>query len=548
MRGSSGTWLGSGPDLGPEVHGGARADNPGSAVLVAAIVLAAVALPLVVLAAVDPRPHSVDVRKLNAVLAAFCAAVAVAAGSTGVLRWRLVGDPASVRVGVALGVLGMSFVSADVVAFLVPGIDRHDAAGVLGIALTLTARSLLVFAVLVGSLPTRMTLRTRLLGALAVVAVFCVLVPLVPALDSFRRTSAGALSGTSDWLARAALIALWAGLAVTAFVRWRRHGTRLFAWIGLMSAVLVVGAIVGACSRSTGDLWITTATVCTTGAALVAFYGMSQELKHAYVSQRARLFQADVTAEERAARLRAEAAERAERSHQARSAVLALQGATRLLHENYAGREDPMDRALRDAIETEVDLLRRLVDGQPSGQPHEFDLARVVRNVAGAQRFLGLQVTCSLEPGLRAIGRSSETAEVVQSLLDNARCHAPGSPVEIRASVGSCQVDVRIEDRGPGIDRQWCEDVFERSASSGDRAGEGLGLYVGRRLMRAQRGDLRAEHRPGGGATFVLSLPAATEPDVEGFTRSIEAVERGRATEPMSRTSAEGLLPREGAR
>ena len=375
MRGSSGTWLGSGPDLGPEVHGGARADNPGSAVLVAAIVLAAVALPLVVLAAVDPRPHSVDVRKLNAVLAAFCAAVAVAAGSTGVLRWRLVGDPASVRVGVALGVLGMSFVSTDVVAFLVPGIDRHDAAGVLGIALTLTARSLLVFAVLVGSLPTRMTLRTRLLGALAVVAVFCVLVPLVPALDSFRRTSAGALSGTSDWLARAALIALWAGLAVTAFVRWRRHGTRLFAWIGLMSAVLVVGAIVGACSRSTGDLWITTATVCTTGAALVAFYGMSQELKHAYVSQRARLFQADVTAEERAARLRAEAAERAERSHQARSAVLALQGATRLLHENYAGREDPMDRALRDAIETEVDLLRRLVDGQPSGQPHEFDLA-----------------------------------------------------------------------------------------------------------------------------------------------------------------------------
>jgi signal transduction histidine kinase len=345
-------------------------------VLVVALLVAAVPLPLVVLAAFDPQPHSLHAPSLNALLAAVCAVVAVAAGCIGVLRWRLVGDPASVRVGVALGVLGLSFVSADVVAFLVPGIDRHDAAGVLGSALTVTACCLLVFAVMVGSMPTRMTLRARLLGALGGVVLFCVLVPLVPALDSFRRTSSGALSGTSDWLARASLIALWTGLAVNAFVRSRRHGTRLFAWIGLMAAVLAFGGAVGAFSRSAGDLLITTATVCATGAALVALYGMSQELKNAYLSQRARLFQANVAAEEHAARLRAEAAERAERPHQARSAVLALQGATRLLHENYAGREDPMDQALRDAIETEVDLMRRLVDGQPSGQPHEFDLER----------------------------------------------------------------------------------------------------------------------------------------------------------------------------
>jgi signal transduction histidine kinase len=522
VRGSSRTWLGAAAseispgsdsgadsDLVPDVLAGDRADDPGRRVLVAALLLAAVAVPLVVLAAIDPQPHSVDVRSLNALLAAVCAVVAVAAGCTGVVRWRLVGDAASVRVGVALGVLGLSFVSADVLAFLVPGIDRHDAAGVLGAALTLTARCLLVFAVLVGSMSTRMTLRSRLLGALAGVVLFCVLVPLVPALDSFRRSSSGALSGTSDWLARASMIALWTGLAVSSFVRWRRRGTRLFAWIGLMSAVLAFGGTVGALSRSAGDLWITTATVCTTGAALVALYGMSQELKLAYLGQRARLFDANVTAEERAALLRAEAAEREERAHQARSAVLALQGATRLLHDNYTGREDPMDQALRDAIETEVELLRRLVDGQPSGEPDDFDLERVVRNVAGAQRFLGLVVTCSIEPGLRVIGRASETAEVVQSVLDNARRHAPGSPVDIGASVCGGHVDVRIEDRGPGIDRQWCEELFERSASSGDRGGEGLGLYVGRRLMRAQSGDLRAEHRPGGGATFVLTLPAA---------------------------------------
>jgi signal transduction histidine kinase len=529
----------AGTDVEADALGDHGAGDPRRSVLVAALLFAAVVLPLVVLAAIDPEPHSVDVRSLNALLAAVCAVVAVAAGCTGVVRWRLVGDPASVRVGVALVVLGLSFACTDVLGFVVPGIGRHDAVGVLGTALTLTVRCLLVFAVIAGTMPTRMTLRARLVGAFAAVALFCALVPLVPALESFRRTSGGSLSGTSDWLARAIVIAVWAVLTVSSFVRWQRHGTRLFAWIGLMSAALAFGATVRAFSTSAGDLWITITTVSTTAAALVALYGMSQELKHAYVSQRARLFEANVTAAARAARLRAEVAERAERAHQARSAVLALQGATRLLHDNYAGRDDPMDRALRDAIEAEVELLRRLVDDQPSSEPQVFDLERVVRQVSGAQRFLGLEVTCSIEPGLQVIGRASETAEVVQSVLDNARRHADGSPVEISAAVGAGHVDVRMEDRGPGIDRQWCEELFERSASSGDHGGEGLGLYVARRLMRAQRGDLRAEHRLGGGATFVLTLPSAAESVEHQQQTSPEVLARPGADEPLPQESAQ---------
>ncbi len=475
--------------------------------LVAGLTLLVVATSLVVISAVNPEPNWIDVRSLNALLAAACAVVAISAGCMGVLRWRLTSDATAVRVGVALGVLGLSFVFADLVAFLFPSVDRHDLLGVLGTALTLTARGLLVAAVLAAPTKTRITLRGRILGAFAVVVLLSALVPVVPILDSFRRTSAGSLSGVSDWLARGAVISIWIALAVVSFVRWRTYGTRLFSWIALMSGGLALGATVGAFSVTRGDLWITAATTCTTGAALVVLYGMSQELKYTYLAQRARLFHVSIAAEERAARLRAEAADREERSHQARSAVLALQGATRMLRTNYLRNEDPMEQALRDAIETEIELLRRLVERQPSGMLVEFDLERVVRTVADAQRFLGLVVECTVEPGLRVIGRASETAEVIQALLDNARHHAPGSAVEIRSIIHDDHVELRVEDRGPGVASPWCEQVFDRSASSGHE-GQGLGLYVGRRLMRDQQGDLRAESRPGGGAAFVLTFPA----------------------------------------
>ncbi len=131
---------------------------------------------------------------------------------------------------------------------------------------------------------------------------------------------------------------------------------------------------------------------------------------------------------------------------------------------------------------------------------------------SGARPLAGLRAVAA--PGAAAGGlgeRDADLTPALSSWRSRART-GQGATVDIGASVCGGRVDVRIEDRGPGIDRHWCEELFERSATSGDRGGEDLGLYVGRHLMRAQHGDLRAEHRPGGGATFVLTLPAAEAP------------------------------------
>jgi signal transduction histidine kinase len=102
--------------------------------------------------------------------------------------------------------------------------------------------------------------------------------------------------------------------------------------------------------------------------------------------------------------------------------------------------------------------------------------------------------------------------EILQNLLDNARRYAPGSSIDVRAARADAWVVLRVDDRGPGIPRDEHERVFERGYCSGARRdGSGLGLYVAARLLRDQGGHLRVEDRAGGGASFVLTLPAEAE-------------------------------------
>ena len=67
-----------------------------------------------------------------------------------------------------------------------------------------------------------------------------------------------------------------------------------------------------------------------------------------------------------------------------------------------------------------------------------------------------------------------------------------------------------VTDHGKGIapaDQARIFDKFERLDPS-EAGGNGLGLYIARRLARAMGGDLTVESAAGSGARFALSLPA----------------------------------------
>jgi two-component system sensor kinase FixL len=78
------------------------------------------------------------------------------------------------------------------------------------------------------------------------------------------------------------------------------------------------------------------------------------------------------------------------------------------------------------------------------------------------------------------------------------------------AGSGTGGVELRVADTGPGIAPE-VKDLLFRPFITTKRPGQGtgLGLSVSRSIVEAHGGTIRAESRPGEGATFVVTLPRA---------------------------------------
>jgi PAS domain S-box-containing protein len=99
--------------------------------------------------------------------------------------------------------------------------------------------------------------------------------------------------------------------------------------------------------------------------------------------------------------------------------------------------------------------------------------------------------------------------EVLTNLIDNAIKYSPADqPIEIDLAEEATGIRVAVSDRGPGVPFEERERIFAAFHRASARTpGVGLGLHIARVVITLHGGSLTVGERPGGGATFVLTLP-----------------------------------------
>jgi signal transduction histidine kinase len=112
-----------------------------------------------------------------------------------------------------------------------------------------------------------------------------------------------------------------------------------------------------------------------------------------------------------------------------------------------------------------------------------------------------------------AMGDELRLQQLLVNLLDNALGVSPaGAAVNVSLEATADTARVTVSDRGQGIPPDELERIFERfhraNGSQGVGGGTGLGLAIARSIAREHGGEVFARNRDGGGAAFVLELPA----------------------------------------
>ena len=212
---------------------------------------------------------------------------------------------------------------------------------------------------------------------------------------------------------------------------------------------------------------------------------------------------------------------------------------------SYARTPEQRDELARQ-IQSELKRLNRLITDVANASRLDAELARQETEVlelgealkglvdvlgdihGGDGRVVALEVVPRANGDRRHFvkGHEGRLGQVVTNLIDNACSFSPdGGKVVARLRAVGNEIELSVEDEGPGMPDDKLEAVFERFYSDRPQSdgtigkNSGLGLSISREIVHAHGGRIWAENRRAGaagagsvdpvvGARFVVRLPA----------------------------------------
>jgi two-component system, OmpR family, sensor histidine kinase ChvG len=224
-------------------------------------------------------------------------------------------------------------------------------------------------------------------------------------------------------------------------------------------------------------------------------------------------------------------------AHELKNPLTSLRSAVETLP---LARNDNSRARLLAVIEHDVKRLDRLISDISDASRLDAELQRQDMAPVDLRRLLTTLTSVANETKLghdvgvevRFEGRANDTfsvpghdsrlGQVISNLLSNAQSFsAPGNKVRIVCRRVRNQIEIVVDDDGPGIRPDALERVFERFYTDRPHQGfgqnSGLGLSISKQIIEAHSGRIWAENRPGPagedgeptvvGARFVVRLP-----------------------------------------
>jgi two-component system sensor histidine kinase ChvG len=187
-------------------------------------------------------------------------------------------------------------------------------------------------------------------------------------------------------------------------------------------------------------------------------------------------------------------------------------------------RLDRLITDISDASRLDAEMQRQ--DAQPVDLTQ---LLTTVVSVANERHDDGVAVDLKFEGGRSAaftvLGHDSRLGQVFDNLIDHARSFSPaGSTVRVTCRRLKSEIEIIVDDDGPGVPEEAVEKIFERfythRPDQDFGQNSGLGLSISKHIVEAHDGRILVENRHALsaapdetpdvlGARFIVRLPAA---------------------------------------
>lgn len=198
------------------------------------------------------------------------------------------------------------------------------------------------------------------------------------------------------------------------------------------------------------------------------------------------------------------------------------------LHLRSEWISDPQqrERAVRDLQEMEAlmrdTLTLAALDGD-IGHGETLDLATVISEQVESFHSAGVPVQWKPSAAAPIRGHRQALARLLSNLISNALKHAGSAEVSVLQPSNAAIVELRVEDRGPGIPAELRELVLEPfyrgdCARNLDDGNFGLGLAIVADIVRRHQATLILDDRPGGGLRVRVRFARADGDEPAGKT------------------------------